>query len=145
MSDSKLVLWVEKWPDWLRWLLFVPITLVIALVGAVIVSYIYRIFFDYSEGFARLTGSAIASVTIMYITPVMVPKGKLPTTIAFGCVWGVLHLFNLITGVLTLFRTPQYLDWWAMAAGVISIIIIVASSVSQTREHFASVNGAVKQ
>lgn len=137
MNDNKLVLWVEKWPNWLRWALFIPITVAIAVVFSIAISKVYQFFFSYSDGFTKLTSSAIFSLCIVIIPYYLVPqKGKLAATIVLGCVWGVVHALAIIFLIYLLFTFPDNFRLWDLISSALSIVIIVGIIVMRTREHF---------
>ena len=127
---------LDRWPNWLRWVLLIPGTLLVASVGTAIITFVYRWMFDYSYEFARASGYIISSLALVYVAPQIAPKGKLPVAFIFGCTWGIVHLTNVVLQSILLFNGYEGFIWWELAASIVSDIVIISFLVSKTKEHF---------
>lgn len=108
-------------PDWLRWILLIPVTIVVTFIFGAVFSYKWGFYNPFSVGFM--------TAAIVIVPPVIAPKGKLTTLIVSGSLWASIHVIDIIYPIIGIVSFIDVSSAGVKLMAIITDIIAIASVV----------------
>ncbi len=101
---------------WLRWVLFLPLSIARSLSISLAVMLNTRIIFHLNEHFALLLNWVVAPIFFFYTIGITIPKGKKVVTLFFALIWA-------LGGLIEILNREDF--WVTRILQVISIVVFM--------------------
>jgi hypothetical protein len=126
-SDLAKDTFLEKWPNWLRWVLFLPSTMTVSVLAVLLFSFFVAIFDRYDLPgtiFHDITSSLLFGAIFIYIGSIMAPKKQFIVSLILMIIISIYAGLSFFSGFYYGFE-----EGWFLSLVVSTSIIIGAVNV----------------